>query len=71
MRRKIVTSQSPLKRAPGQRAAFAAGLTRVEHAQKQQPLSDMPYASGHWNYCGLGMTTSRHPAETRVAAKVG
>ena len=67
--------QSSLKRVLGQRATFAVGHTRVKHAQKQQPLSDMPYGSSwHWNYCSFRMITSRHLAatweDTQVAAKV-
>ena len=67
--------QSSLKRVLGQRATFAVGPTQVKHAQKQQPLSDMPYGSSwHWNYCSFRMITSRHLAatweDTHVAAKI-
>jgi len=67
--------QTHLKRILGQRMNFVGGVTRIKHAQKQQPLSDMPYGSSwHWNYCSFRMITSRHLAatwdDTLVAAKV-
>lgn len=67
--------QTQLKRILGQRMNFVGGVTRIKHAQKQQPLSDMPYGSSwHWNYCSFRMITSRHLAATwedaQVAAKV-
>lgn len=67
--------QTQLKRILGQRMSFAGGVTRIKHAQKQQPLSDMPYGSSwHWNYCSFRMITSRHLAATwedaQVAARV-
>lgn len=55
--------QVALKSILGQRATFTSDVTLVKHAQKQQPLSDMPYGSSwHWNYCSFRMITSRHLA---------
>src|SRR5262249_16881680 len=67
--------QTHLKRILGQRMNFVGGVSGIKHAQKQQPLSDMPYGSSwHWNYCSFRMITSRHLAatwdDTLVAAKV-
>ncbi|HEX5882942.1 MAG TPA: cobalamin-dependent protein [Pyrinomonadaceae bacterium] len=67
--------QTHLKRILGQRMNFVGGVTRIKHAQKQLPLSDMPYGSSwHWTYCSFRMITSRHLAatweDTQVAAKV-
>lgn len=67
--------QSALRRILGQRAELVADVTRIKHAQKQQPLADMPYGSSwHWNYCSFRMITSRHLAasweDCQEAAKV-
>lgn len=59
---------------PARELESAGGVTRIRHARKQQPLSDMPYGSSRqWNYRSFRMITSRHLAatweDTRLATK--
>jgi len=73
--REFVSSQPSWSDAIVQ-GLFKVGVTRIKHAQEQQPLSDRPYGSSwQWNYRSFRVITSRHLAatwedeETQIAAK--